>query len=358
VKLPTRGLWSAPRQPYAPVLDDEWIDLPTPAPLIDGLVPARALGFLYGPPASGKSFIALDLAYALANGGEWAGHRVADSVGSRVVYVLAEGSYGFRDRIRSWKDAHPDQPAQLHIVPEPVPIFTVAMRRALEQAQHPLAKLCEHLRAITTPDEGEDEYGASHAVSPYISAIIIDTLSQSIPGADENAASDMSLVIEQLQRLRTDFDCTVIVVHHGNKNRQKVMRGSSVLTGAADFVWYVSKDKGGDIVRVESEKAKDMPEFDPIEFSLVEHAGSLVAQHGTVSPLLERIFGLLVTEHTPKALAVATDVVVRTVQRQIKQLRSKKLIEERTKPKRYVRKDEYMDCRSYTDALTRAEENA
>lgn len=58
------------------VLDDrlpvEWYDEVTPTPndsdLVRGLIAAQSLVLVWGPPKSGKSFVALDLALHIAAG--------------------------------------------------------------------------------------------------------------------------------------------------------------------------------------------------------------------------------------------------------------------------------------------------
>ncbi|MFK5284070.1 AAA family ATPase, partial [Lacticaseibacillus paracasei] len=57
---------------------------------------------LYGESGSGKSFMALQLAGAIARGVEWRGRRVKQG---RVVYIAAEGAGGFRNRCVAYAQA-------------------------------------------------------------------------------------------------------------------------------------------------------------------------------------------------------------------------------------------------------------
>lgn len=59
--------------------------------LIDDWLPATGIAAVYGHPGSGKSFLVLDMAAAVASGTEWAGRHVERGL---VVYVVAEGQTG------------------------------------------------------------------------------------------------------------------------------------------------------------------------------------------------------------------------------------------------------------------------
>jgi hypothetical protein len=60
--------------------------LPDATWLIDGMVPADGLGFIYGASQAGKSFLALDWALSVAAGIPWFGHDVA---GGHVGFALS-----------------------------------------------------------------------------------------------------------------------------------------------------------------------------------------------------------------------------------------------------------------------------
>jgi RecA-family ATPase len=65
---------------------------------------------------------------------------------------------------------------------------------------------------------------------------VLDTLSRSIPGGDENTGPDMSMVIAAADRIRNEFDSATTVVHHSGKTAGKGARGHTSLTAAADVV--------------------------------------------------------------------------------------------------------------------------
>ena len=70
---------------------------------VKDVLPAQGLAVIYGASGSGKSFLALDLACAIAEGRRWFGYRVEQRP---VVYLCLEGQAGFRLRIAAWEQAN------------------------------------------------------------------------------------------------------------------------------------------------------------------------------------------------------------------------------------------------------------
>jgi hypothetical protein len=87
------------RSRFSPLSLAEIAKLPPPEWLIDGLVPQDGLVVLYGEPAAGKSFLALDWALSIATGVPWLGREVKQG---EVVYVYAEGVRGLTQRVTAW----------------------------------------------------------------------------------------------------------------------------------------------------------------------------------------------------------------------------------------------------------------
>ncbi|OYY21919.1 MAG: DNA primase [Sphingobacteriia bacterium 35-40-8] len=96
---------TAPPQPeprYKLLGADDLRNLPALAWRVRGVLPAVGLAGLYGPSASGKSFLALDMAAAIAEGRRWFDCRVE---AAPVVYAALEGEGGFKLRVAAW-EAH------------------------------------------------------------------------------------------------------------------------------------------------------------------------------------------------------------------------------------------------------------
>ncbi len=227
--------------------------LPKPEWLIEGVLPAEALVYLWGPPKSGKSFVALSMALAMANGSPWF-ERAVNRPG-RVYYIMGEGAGGACQRVDAALDAYG--------IPDSVPFF-VLPRAARFTDDDEVEKLEAAIRA--------------HAEGQPVAAVFIDTLSRSIPGVDENAAVDMSAVVKRCDTLKENLRCTIIPVHHSSKDLSRGMRGSNVLSGSADCSFKVTRDRGvcKDVMHVENEFQKDAAEFEPLAFRMTPHRESVI----------------------------------------------------------------------------------
>ena len=85
------------------VLDMQGIlTLPDPTWLVEGIMIENALGFIFGAPGCGKSFIALGQALSLASGQpDWWGRKITRN--GPVVYISSEGVGDMKFRIRAWQ---------------------------------------------------------------------------------------------------------------------------------------------------------------------------------------------------------------------------------------------------------------
>ena len=66
--------------------------------LIEGIIEQDCIGMLFGKPASAKSFIALDIAYCVAQGIDWNGYTTSQG---KVVYIAGEGFNGLSKRFKA-----------------------------------------------------------------------------------------------------------------------------------------------------------------------------------------------------------------------------------------------------------------
>lgn len=219
---------------------DEIVNRPPPTWLLARHVPEKAVGFLYSEPGVGKSFLALDMGLSIAHGlADWHGDDIRADEAACVIYIASEGSYGFRNRIKAWR-AKRGLPAG------------VGDKRffLLEQSinfmkEDDVAKLLRTLSSVT-----------AGGAKPCL--VIVDTVSRALPGADENLQKDMTLFVRACDAVKDTFGCAVLGVHHSSK--QGGMRGSTVLLGAGDFVFSLSRKKGATIGMLSCEKQKDGPD--------------------------------------------------------------------------------------------------
>jgi hypothetical protein len=71
--------------------------------LIKGVLPKAKLGILFGASGSGKTFVALDLAFSIARGIAW---RTRRTMRARVVIIAAEGGSGLGKRGQGGQQLH------------------------------------------------------------------------------------------------------------------------------------------------------------------------------------------------------------------------------------------------------------
>lgn len=213
---------------------DELAALPPLRWRVRNVLPAEGLAAIFGPSGSGKSFLTLDLLASVAAGRGWFGHRVT---ACPVVYVALEGAGGLAQRVQAYRVQHGSLPAAFRFIAgEPF--------RLLEPAD--VAALADAVRAAGGTD----------------GIVCLDTLAQATPGADENAAQDMTRAIAAAQKLQAALGGLVLLVHHTGKDATKGLRGHSSLHAALDAAietqregdhraWGVLKSKDGadDVVR-------------------------------------------------------------------------------------------------------------
>jgi hypothetical protein len=213
-------------------------NLPEPSWLIEGILPANALGVLYGAPAVGKTFVALSIALSIAAGHLWCGKPTKSG---SVLYVAAEGVSGMRFRVQAYQRKH-------GIVADNIRYLGDAF----------------DLRGTT----GVEELIATLRATNFCpDLIILDTLARLIPGADENSSKEMGEAIREIDRLRRAFGATILLIHHTGKNGE-LERGSGALRGAADVMIKCSMTSDRNLVSIKCDKMKDAEPFRPARIGL------------------------------------------------------------------------------------------
>ena len=242
------------------------MNLPDPEWLVESMIIERSLGFFYGPPGSGKSFVCLSLALALAaKQPSWFNKAITRT--GPVIYVSSEGVSDMKFRLKAWE-------ISTGVPIASIPFYLVHSSMNFMQADH-VNRLLRTIQNVATL-----------AGEPPV-AIWVDTVSRVLVGADENAAQTVTQFVGACDAIRTHFATTVIGVHHVTKSTG-VMRGSSVLEGAADFAFSIDREKGDKVGFLKAQKIKAAQDGFTIAFELqsipigdIKGSTSLVAKLAT-----------------------------------------------------------------------------
>ncbi len=228
---------------------DELLALPAPTWLLERHLPEHNLAVLYGQPGTGKSFLALAWAAAIALGQPWLSHTTQRGM---VVFVSPEGGDGIGPRVQAIREAQGlAGPIDLLFVRESVSLLHESDPRDL------LASVDAWTEAHGSPASGIAEHPALW---------IFDTMARCMPGGDENSAQDVGQVIAAADLIRQQSHAAVLLVHHTQKAGE-LERGSSALRGAADSMFLLKNEDG--VLTLENTKQKDAPTIEAQRLRLV-----------------------------------------------------------------------------------------
>lgn len=176
-----------------------WNDLDEPGPeiewLIQGLLSRGEQSMLAGPSMSGKSFMAVDMAMAVARGSEWRGKR---TLKGGVIYQAGEGAKGIRKRLRAYRQefgVHVDDDVPFVLLPSAIDLYASD----------------DHTNALI--EEGKHW---AETFSVPLELLVIDTFSTATPGANENASEDVTKILARCNSIARALNCHVMIVHHMN----------------------------------------------------------------------------------------------------------------------------------------------
>jgi hypothetical protein len=257
--FPVEKAADKPRSPIVHWPDND--DAPEPDPLIDGIMDKGSCVILYGKPNVGKTFVAYTMARHIAAGDKFAERDVEQGA---VLYVQAEGHSGVRRRRKALKKYFKDKAIPFSIVKASVNLVKSAADRQW---------LADTIKAT------QDFYGVPVAL------VVIDTLSASAPGMDENAAGDVSGALAAMKSFTCDAGITLMLVHHEGKNGNGGPRGSSAFVGNVDTVIHCVD---GNIV---SDKARESAKLEPIPYSLEVLDVGTTAKGRKVTSCVAKVYG-------------------------------------------------------------------
>ena len=218
---PARDLDMVPFDDDAPNLDD--------ANLIEGVIPDEGLGAMFGKPGCGKTFVALDLAFAIAGAAdEWRDKYVEHGA---VMYFGMEGGRKFANRIHAYK---------------------------MERGRAPyFYRSNANLNLRSNQQDAEAVIAEAKKIAAFgvpVRMIVVDTLSRALAGGNENGPEDMGAFVAICEHIRKAVGCFLLVVHHSGKDEARGMRGHTSLLGAVDTELELKAGDGGRLMTVTKQR--------------------------------------------------------------------------------------------------------
>ena len=222
--------------------------------LVTGLWSEQAVGIVGGEPKCCKSFLALDLAVAVA-GGVPCLRRFAVPRAGRVLLFAAEDA--------------------LHIVRRRPEGISAAAGVALANLD---------IQVITAPtvrlDLDADRRNLAETVARLQPRLLILDPFVRLHRIDENASGEVAPLLAYLRELQRRHDVAVLVVHHAKKGGGGVragqaLRGSSEFHAWGDSNLYLRRDGDDLSLSVEHRAAPSMP---PITIELAQRGTALALE--------------------------------------------------------------------------------
>ena len=182
----------------------------TPGPpwLIQGLWADQAVGIVGGEPKCCKSFLALDMAVAVASGSPCLRHFPVARTGRVLLYAAEDAPHVVRQRLEG-----------------------ICRLTELD-----LARL--DIQVITASslwlDSLEDQSRLRETVDQLRPTLLLLDPFVRLHRRDENASSEVSALLGYLRNLQRQFQLAIAVVHHARKAAHH-LRAGQALRGSSDF---------------------------------------------------------------------------------------------------------------------------
>jgi len=190
--------------------------------LLDSVLPSEAVILLSGREGTLKTWLALDWAFAIAEGRPWLGRATQ---AASVLFLNAEMPINlFRTRMRAIGGAE-----NLHIWEWQGERFPASL-----------------------DDRWLKEAARKHQF------IVLDTLKRFMTRLDENSSTDMAAITEALRKL-TRYGATVLALHHAPKDPAKLgYRGSTELGAGVDIALTLERVErnGMDLLQLTAPKTR------------------------------------------------------------------------------------------------------
>ena len=213
---------------------------------IEKILPAGCLAVLFSPAKTYKSFLALSWAAAIQTGNAWLNSY--DTKQGQVVYVIAEGGQGdWKLRIKALQKGYRQTKTRERL------------NKMLVMFDQPLLDTKDTTKLIEVLGK----------IEPPPALIVLDTKARTLSGS-ETSGQDLGSYIHGIDKIRTQFNCSVLIVDHTPLSDITRIRGHSALTGAADMLVRIEKPKeDSGFAKIICEDARSCEKFEDIYIELV-----------------------------------------------------------------------------------------
>ena len=213
--------------------------------LIDALWGRQAVGIIGGEPKCGKSFLALDLAVAVAAGVPCLRRFETDQCGPVVMFAAEDAGHIVRTRLQGIARAAGADFDTLDIAVIDVPVLRLDHRNDRQRLHETIERIRPRL-------------------------LVLDPLVR-LHGVDENAVADIAPILGFLRNLQRRFETAVVLVHHARKSAAtrpgQALRGSSELHAWGDSNLYLRRRDNQIVMTVEHRAA---PGLNDIKIELAD----------------------------------------------------------------------------------------
>jgi Bifunctional DNA primase/polymerase, N-terminal/AAA domain len=217
-----------------PMLWDEYSQMPDPEWLIEGVLPAFGTGINFGTRGSFKSFVHLDWCIGVSLG-RHPTLKIAKQ--GATAYCIGEDPKAFaKKRVPAILDAHgvavrDRQRVPFYIIP------SVPLAQQVAEVEFVIAQL--------------------KATGQRFRLIVIDTVARSMRGLNQNDAGDAAILMAAMERVREEFDCLVLGIHHVGHDDNTRAKGSTTFEDDVDVGWLFQGNKKDRLLQITNRKMRD-----------------------------------------------------------------------------------------------------
>ena len=237
--------------------------------LVDALWRAGAVGVIGGAPKCCKSWLALEIAVAVASARPCLGRYAVPSPGPALVFAAEDAPMQVRERVENLCRARGTSFTGLDLGLIVEPSLRIDRAEDILRLRTTLAQRRPRLLVL----------------DPYVR----------LQRADENNATEVSSILATLRDISRSFAVAILLVHHARKSPAdhsgQALRGSSDFHAWGDSNLYLRR-RGQDLLLTAEHRAAASPE--PLTLTLAENPLRLeireaAASPGTARPLEQRL---------------------------------------------------------------------